>query len=70
MHSYVTIDKEGALKRAEEVQKMIDDGTLTESSCRCSGGNQGQYVHERDENNLQFQNIWIILFRPLLQRQC
>ena len=28
MHSYVTIDKEGALKRAEEVQKMIDDGIL------------------------------------------
>lgn len=28
MHSYVTIDKEGALKRAEEVQKMINDGTL------------------------------------------
>lgn len=28
VHSYVTIDKEGALKRAEEVQKMINDGTL------------------------------------------
>ena len=28
VHSYVTIDKEGALKRAEEVQKMIDAGTL------------------------------------------
>lgn len=28
VHSYVTIDKEGALKRAEEVQKMIDDGIL------------------------------------------
>ena len=28
VHSYVTIDKEGALKRAEEVQKMIDGGTL------------------------------------------
>ena len=26
---YVTVDKEGALKRAEEVQKLIDDGTLT-----------------------------------------
>lgn len=29
VHSYVTIDKEGALKRADEVQKMIDEGTLT-----------------------------------------
>ena len=29
INSYVTIDKEGALKRAEEVQKLIDDGTLT-----------------------------------------
>ncbi|RGO48726.1 Asp-tRNA(Asn)/Glu-tRNA(Gln) amidotransferase subunit GatA [Dorea formicigenerans] len=28
VHSYVTIDKEGALKRAGEVQKMLDDGTL------------------------------------------
>lgn len=26
---YVTVDKESALKRAEEVQKLIDDGTLT-----------------------------------------
>ena len=26
---YVTVDKEGALKRAEEVQKKIDDGTLS-----------------------------------------
>ena len=30
VHSFVTIDKEGAMKRAEEVQKLIDDGTLTE----------------------------------------
>lgn len=29
VHSFVTIDKEGALRRAEEVQKLIDDGTLT-----------------------------------------
>ena len=28
VNSFVTLDKEGALKRAEEVQKMIDDGTL------------------------------------------
>ncbi|MCR5655283.1 MAG: Asp-tRNA(Asn)/Glu-tRNA(Gln) amidotransferase subunit GatA [Lachnospiraceae bacterium] len=28
-HCYVTLDKEGALKKAEEVQKGIDDGTLT-----------------------------------------
>ena len=26
VNSFVTLDKEGALKRAEEVQKMIDDG--------------------------------------------
>lgn len=26
---YVTIDREGALKKAEEIQKLIDDGTLT-----------------------------------------
>lgn len=29
VHSFVTIDWEGALKRAEEVQKRIDDGSLT-----------------------------------------
>ena len=29
VHAYVTVDEEGALKRAEEVQKRIDDGTLT-----------------------------------------
>ncbi len=28
LHCYVTVDKEGALKRAEEIQKKIDDGTL------------------------------------------
>lgn len=28
VHSFVTIDKEGALKRAEAVQKQIDDGSL------------------------------------------
>ena len=33
VHSYVTIDKEGALKRAEEVQKMIDDGEEIEVKC-------------------------------------
>lgn len=29
LNCYVTVDKEGALKRAEEVQKLIDNGTLT-----------------------------------------
>ena len=29
VYAYVTVDEEGALKRAEEVQKLIDDGTLT-----------------------------------------
>ena len=29
VNSFVTVDEEGALKRAEEVQKLIDDGTLT-----------------------------------------
>jgi len=28
-HCYVTVDAEGAVKRAEEVQKLIDAGTLT-----------------------------------------
>ena len=29
VYAYVTVDEEGALKRAEEVQRLIDDGTLT-----------------------------------------
>lgn len=29
VHSFVSIDREGALKRAEEVQRKISDGTLT-----------------------------------------
>ena len=29
VHAYVSYDEESALKRAEEVQKKIDDGTLT-----------------------------------------
>ena len=29
IQAFVTIDREGALKRAEEVQKGIDDGTYT-----------------------------------------
>lgn len=28
-HCYVTVDREGALKQAEEIQKKIDDGTLS-----------------------------------------
>lgn len=28
-HSFITVDREGALARADEVQKKIDDGTLT-----------------------------------------
>lgn len=29
VHSFVTVDKEGALARAKEVQKLIDEGTLS-----------------------------------------
>lgn len=29
VHSFVTVDEEGALKKAAEIQKQIDDGTLT-----------------------------------------
>lgn len=29
IHSFVTVDREGALARAKEVQALIDDGTLT-----------------------------------------
>ena len=29
VHAYVTVDKEGALKKAAEIQKKIDNGELT-----------------------------------------
>ena len=29
VHSFVTVDRQGALERAKEVQKQIDAGTLT-----------------------------------------
>ena len=29
VHSFVTVDREGALQRAKEVQKKIDEGVLT-----------------------------------------
>ena len=30
VNSFVTVDREGALKRAEEVQKLIDEGKLAD----------------------------------------
>ena len=57
VNSFVTVDREGALKRAEEVQKMIDDGTLTGPLCRSAGRHQGQYVHERSADDLFLKDI-------------
>ena len=54
VNSFVTVDREGALKRAEEVQKMIDDGTLTGP---LAGRHQGQYVHERSADDLFLKDI-------------
>ncbi len=39
VNSFVTLDKE-ALKRAEEVQKLIDDRKTDRTTCRCAGSNQ------------------------------
>ena len=50
----MTVDEEGALKRAEEVQKLIDDGDINRPVSRSSGGNQGQYVYEGSADHLQF----------------
>ena len=33
LHSFVTIDKEGAIKQAREVQKAIDEGKLNGPLC-------------------------------------
>lgn len=41
VNSFVSLQKEAALKRAEEVQKMIDDGTLTGPLAGCTGCDQG-----------------------------
>ena len=29
IHSFVTVDREGALKRAEKIQKQLEEGSLT-----------------------------------------
>ena len=60
VHSFVTVDREGALKRAKEVQAKIDAGELT--ACGCAGSDQGQHVHEGAAYDLFFQNF--IQFRP------
>ena len=65
VHSYVTIDKEGALKRAEEVQKMIDDGTLLSPLA----GVPVAIKDNKGREQLAVPKFWKILFQPLLQRQ-
>lgn len=68
VHSYVTIDKEGALKRAEEVQKMIDDGTLLSPLAGVRW--QSRIICARKgREQLAVPKFWKILFQPLLQRQ-
>ncbi len=57
VHSFVTVDEEGALARAKEVQAQIDAGELTGPSGRCSGGHQGQYVYRRTADDLFFKDF-------------
>ena len=47
IHAYVTVDEEGALKRASEVQGRIEAGTLTRPPGRGAYGREGQHVHKR-----------------------
>ena len=50
---YVTVQERAAVQaKAEELQKKIDDGTLTGPSCRCTSCSQRQYVYKRDSYNL------------------
>lgn len=53
---YVTVDPEGALAQAEAIQKKIDDGELTGPLAGRSDGCQGQHLHERSEDDLQFED--------------
>ena len=57
VHSFVTVDEEGALARAKEVQAQIDAGELTRTFGRCSGGHQGQHVYRRPFNDLFFKDF-------------
>ena len=68
MHSYVTIDKEGALKRAEEVQKMIDDGTLLSPLAGVPVAIKDNMCTKGMRTTCS-SKFWKILFQPLLQRQ-
>ena len=68
VNSFVTVDREGALKRAKEVQKQIDDGTLT-------GPLAGVPVAIKDNMCTKdllttcFLRFYITLFRPTRRRQ-
>ena len=68
LNSFVTVDEEGALKRAEEVQKHIDDGEADRSAGRRSHCHQGQHVYEGSEDHLLLPKSCITLSRPILQR--
>ena len=54
VNSFVTVDREGALKRAKEVQKQIDARHTDGAARRCTGCHQRQYVYERSAYHLFF----------------
>ena len=56
INAFITVDREGALKAAEEIQKKIDAGELTGASGRRSGGGKRQYLHERIEDHLRLKD--------------
>lgn len=61
VHSFVTVDREGALKRAKEVQAKINAGELTGPLAGVPVA-IGQHVYEGAAYDLFFQNF--IQFRP------
>lgn len=56
-HCYVTVDKEGALQRAAQVQAKIEAGELTGPLAGVPVANQGQHVYGRHAYHLFLQNF-------------
>ena len=61
VNSFVTVDREGALKRAEEVQKMIDDGTLTGPLAGVPVAIKDNMCTKRSADDLFLKRYYIIL---------
>ena len=69
VNSFVTVDEEAAMARAKEVQKLIDDGTLTGPLAGVPVAIKDNMCTEGNADYLQFQNF-IQFYSDLHGRGC